>query len=225
MSAFIWQNAESLYVLWYRGLLLISWSIDRIESKRVASTIAKSSRRSGKIVCQLSSVTRVIAFDLSLIDRRTFECTRSRQVHNQSGWLHPENCCRNFHLTDTGIVYLRCTANCCAESPCLRHLGFSFLLIKPRTMLRNSKLERTFVRRSEILRVFLFRAPSSERIYDGWRLSIASRSLFPLEGALIFEELYYFLREDIVAVQTLLCAILRKKFRITITLIFYIILE
>lgn len=42
----------------------------------------------------------------------------SRQVHNQSGWLHPENCCRNFHLTVAGIVYLRCTVNCCSESSC-----------------------------------------------------------------------------------------------------------
>lgn len=92
-------------------------------------------------------------------------------------------------------------------------------------MLRNWKLERTFARRSEIPHVLLLRAPSSERIYDGWRLSIAPQSLFLLEGTLIFEELYYFLRENIVAVQTLLCAILRKKFRITITLIFYVILE
>lgn len=66
---------------------LTAWPVINsvINRKCVASTIAESSRRNGKIVDHLSSITRSIASDLSFFDRQadTFERTRvSRQVHN-----------------------------------------------------------------------------------------------------------------------------------------------
>lgn len=211
-----------------RGPLLISRStiIVWVELKCVASTIAESLRRNGKIVDQLSSVTRSIASDLFWSTGGHLSAHVSRQMHNRSGWLHPKSYRHNFHLTVAGLFI--------CGAPWTRNafgISFSFLLIKP-DLVDVTKLETGAHVRTSFgysARVLLSRAPSSERIYDEWRLSIAPRSLFSLEGALIFaapaRSFTTFYAKNIVAVQTLLCTILRKKFRITIAPIFYVILE
>lgn len=123
--------------------------------------------------------------------------------------MYPQELLSQF-LFHSRVVYI-------CGAPCTRNafgIGFSFLLIKPDsddvTKLKTGAHVRTSFGNSA--RVLLFRAPSSERIYDEWRLSIAPRSLFPLEGALIFatpvRSFTTFYAKNIVAMQTLLCNLL-----------------